>query len=86
MTVDIYAHVASNQPSYGLVWGWGGVVLFPAFPVFFFLTFHNRVLLSTETEEQKKQGRPGNEARGGDVTMQVHYRKALSCTTYNFIV
>ena len=27
--------------------------------------FHIRVLLSTETEEQKKRGRPGNEATNG---------------------
>ena len=51
------------------------VASFPGLPVFSVLqfpltiihgcgraAFHIRVLLSTETEEQKKRGRPGNEA------------------------
>ena len=51
------------------------VASFPGLPVFFVLqfpltiihgcgraAFRIRVLLSTETEEQKKRGRPGNEA------------------------
>ena len=41
--------------------GEGGIASFPGLPRF----FCSSVSVDTETEEQKKRGRPGNEAKGG---------------------